>query len=110
MARQRAGLVGADGATHAGASDVSFLANLPGFVVMAAGDEADLVEMVATAAAHDAGPGVADARFAKPLDTDLIGQLARHHRLLITVEQGAMGALVPWFCNIWPTAGVWMAG
>jgi 1-deoxy-D-xylulose-5-phosphate synthase len=153
FAVDRAGLVGADGATHAGAFDVGFLSNLPGFVVMAAGDEAELVDMVATAAAHDEGPiafryprgegvgaemptrgralrigkgrvvreggtvallsfgahlsecliaaevlgaegisvTVADARFAKPLDTDLIGQLARHHRLLITVEQGAMG-------------------
>ena len=56
FAIDRAGLVGADGATHAGAFDVAFLANLPGFVVMAAADEAELVHMVATAAAHDAGP------------------------------------------------------
>lgn len=153
FAIDRAGLVGADGATHAGAFDVAYLANLPGFVVMAAGDEAELVDMVATAAAHDAGPiafryprgegvgaempargrvlqigkgrviregntvallsfgahlsetllaaeqlaamgisaTVADARFAKPLDTDLITQLARHHAALITVEQGAAG-------------------
>ncbi|RVT81931.1 1-deoxy-D-xylulose-5-phosphate synthase [Rhodobacteraceae bacterium CCMM004] len=153
FAIDRAGLVGADGATHAGAFDVAYLANLPGFTVMAAGDEAELVHMVATAAAHDAGPiafryprgegvGVdlpetgapleigrgrvlqegsqvallsfgahlsecrlaaealeargisvtlADARFAKPLDTDLIGQLARHHAALITVEEGARG-------------------
>ncbi len=153
FAVDRAGLVGADGATHAGAFDVGFLSNLPGFVVMAAGDEAELVDMVATAAAHDEGPiafryprgegvgaempvrgrvleigkgrvvregtgvallsfgahlsecllaaealaqlgisvTVADARFAKPLDTDLITQLARHHQAVITVEQGAMG-------------------
>ena len=153
FAIDRAGLVGADGATHAGAFDVGYVANLPGFVVMAAGDEAELVDMVATAAAHDAGPiafryprgegvgaemptrgrvlpigkgrviregntvallsfgahlsetllaaeqltamgisaTVADARFAKPLDTDLITQLARHHAALITVEQGAAG-------------------
>ena len=153
FAIDRAGLVGADGATHAGAFDVSYLANLPGFVVMAAADEAELVHMVATAAAHDAGPisfryprgegvgvqmpergqvlpigkgrvmregtdvallsfgahlaecllaaealaaqgvsvTVADARFAKPLDTGLIDQLARHHRAVITVEQGAAG-------------------
>ena len=153
FAIDRAGLVGADGATHAGAFDVGFLSNLPGFVVMAAGDEAELVDMVATAAAHDGGPiafryprgegvgaeiplrgrvlkigkgrvvregtgvallsfgahlsecllaaeacaqlgislTVADARFAKPLDTDLINQLAQHHQALITVEQGAMG-------------------
>ena len=56
FAVDRAGLVGADGATHAGAFDVAFLANLPGFVVMAAADEAELLHMVATAAAHDAGP------------------------------------------------------
>lgn len=153
FAIDRAGLVGADGATHAGCFDVGYLANLPGFVVMAAGDEAELVHMVATAAAHDEGPisfryprgegvglalpergqvlpigkgrvlregtdvallsfgahlaecllaaedlasqgisvTVADARFAKPLDTALIGQLARHHAALITVEQGSTG-------------------
>ena len=153
FAIDRAGLVGADGPTHAGAFDVSYLANLPGFVVMAAGDEAELVHMVATAAEYDAGPisfryprgegvgvqmpergvalpigkgrvmrqgtdvallsfgahlaecllaaealeaegvsvTVADARFAKPLDTDLINQLVRHHAALITVEQGAAG-------------------
>jgi 1-deoxy-D-xylulose-5-phosphate synthase len=153
FAIDRAGLVGADGATHAGAFDVAYLANLPGFVVMGAGDEAELVHMVATAAAYDEGPiafryprgegvgvempargqvleigrgrvvregtgvallsfgahlseclkaaedlgaagvsvTVADARFAKPLDTDLIAQLARHHEVLITVEQGAAG-------------------
>ncbi|RPE64772.1 1-deoxy-D-xylulose-5-phosphate synthase [Pacificibacter maritimus] len=56
FAIDRAGLVGADGATHAGSFDVAFLANLPGFVVMAAADEAELVHMVATAAAHDDGP------------------------------------------------------
>ena len=56
FAIDRAGLVGADGATHAGAFDIAFLANLPGFVVMAAADEAELVHMVATAAAHDDGP------------------------------------------------------
>ena len=153
FAIDRAGLVGADGATHAGAFDIAFLANLPGFVVMAAADEAELVHMVATAADYDAGPisfryprgegvgvtmpergqilqigkgrvmrqgndvailsfgahlsecllaaealaaegislTVADARFAKPLDTDLIAQLAKHHAALITVEQGATG-------------------
>lgn len=153
FAIDRAGLVGADGATHAGAFDIAFLANLPGFVVMAAADEAELVHMVATAAEYDAGPisfryprgegvgvtmpergqildigkgrvmrsgndvailsfgahlsecllaaehlaaegisvTVADARFAKPLDTDLIAQLAKHHAALITVEQGATG-------------------
>ena len=56
FAIDRAGLVGADGATHAGSYDIAYLANLPGFVVMAAADEAELVHMVATAAAHDTGP------------------------------------------------------
>ncbi len=153
FAIDRAGLVGADGATHAGCFDVGYLSNLPGFVVMAAGDEAELVDMVATAADYDGGPiafryprgegvgaimpergrvmeigrgrvvregttvallsfgahlaeclqaaealalqgvsvTVADARFAKPLDTDLIAQLARHHAAIVTVEQGAVG-------------------
>ncbi|NTT84322.1 1-deoxy-D-xylulose-5-phosphate synthase [Tabrizicola fusiformis] len=153
FAIDRAGLVGADGATHAGSFDVAFLANLPGMVVMAAADEAELVHMVATAAAHDEGPiafryprgegvgvempargvpleigkgrmireggrvallsfgtrlsevlkaaealtarglppTVADARFAKPLDRDLILQLARNHEALITIEEGAIG-------------------
>ncbi|MEO4043575.1 1-deoxy-D-xylulose-5-phosphate synthase [Hoeflea sp. CAU 1731] len=149
----RAGYVGADGATHAGSFDVTYLATLPGFVVMAAADEAELKHMVRTAAAYDEGPcsfryprgegvgvelpergsileigkgrivrqggkiallslgtrladcllaaedldaaglptTVADARFAKPLDTDLIMQLARHHEVLVTVEEGAIG-------------------
>ncbi|MBX5226370.1 1-deoxy-D-xylulose-5-phosphate synthase [Rhizobium sp. NLR9b] len=149
----RAGFVGADGPTHAGSFDTAFLATLPGFVVMAAADEAELKHMVRTAAAYDAGPisfryprgegvgvdmpargeilqigkgrivkegtkvallsfgtrladcllasedleaaglstTVADARFAKPLDRDLIRQLARHHEMLITVEEGSVG-------------------
>lgn len=153
FAIDRAGLVGADGATHAGAFDVAFLANLPGMVVMAAADEAELRHMVATACAHDDGPiafrfprgegtgidmpergtpleigrgrvvaeggrvailsfgtrlsevmaareslsarglvpTVVDARFAKPLDCDLILRLAREHEALITVEEGAIG-------------------
>ncbi len=153
FAIDRAGLVGADGATHAGAFDVGFLANLPGMVVMAAADEAELVHMVATAAAHDDGPiafrfprgegtgvempergtpleigkgrmiaegacvailsfgtrlsevmaarealmargitpTVADARFAKPLDRELILKLATSHEALITIEEGAVG-------------------
>ncbi|WP_136683207.1 1-deoxy-D-xylulose-5-phosphate synthase [Falsirhodobacter xinxiangensis] len=153
FAIDRAGLVGADGATHAGSFDIAFLANLPDFVVMAAADEAELVHMVATAAAHDSGPiafrfprgegvgvempargipleigkgrvirtgsrvallsfgtrlaevskaaealaargispTVADARFAKPLDRDLILNLARNHEALITIEEGAVG-------------------
>jgi 1-deoxy-D-xylulose-5-phosphate synthase len=153
FAIDRAGLVGADGATHAGAFDIAYLANLPGFVVMAAADEAELVRMVATAAAHDDGPiafrfprgegvgvempanpevleigkgrmiregskvailsfgtrlqeveaacealaakgitpTIADARFAKPLDRDMILKLAEEHDGLITVEEGAVG-------------------
>ncbi|MEO0937441.1 MAG: 1-deoxy-D-xylulose-5-phosphate synthase [Pseudomonadota bacterium] len=154
FALDRAGLVGADGATHAGAFDIGYLAALPGMVVMAASDEAELVHMVATATAHDAGPiafryprgagrgvempewgavleigkgrivsggsgdvallalgeplatceaaaevlaadglrvTVADARFAKPLDMDLIASLLASHSALITVEHGAMG-------------------
>ncbi|GAB1581277.1 1-deoxy-D-xylulose-5-phosphate synthase [Phyllobacterium phragmitis] len=149
----RAGLVGADGATHAGSFDTGFLAALPGFVVMAASDEAELRHMVRTAAEYDEGPisfryprgegvgvempergqvleigkgrivkegakvallsfgtrlqeclyaaeeldaaglstTVADARFAKPLDEDLIRRLAREHEVLITVEEGAVG-------------------
>ena len=149
----RAGYVGADGPTHAGSFDTTFLATLPNFVVMAAADEAELKHMVRTAAAYDGGPisfryprgegigvdlpergeilqigkgrivkqgskvallsfgtrladsllaaedldaaglstTVADARFAKPLDHDLIRQLARHHEILITVEEGAVG-------------------
>ena len=153
FAIDRAGLVGADGATHAGSFDVAYLANLPGFTVMAAGDEAELMHMVATAADYDDGPisfrfprgngtgvtlpergeileigkgrivaegtdvailsfgahlfeveqaamllaksgvsaTIADARFAKPLDTDLILQLAQNHEVLVTVEQGSVG-------------------
>ena len=153
FAIDRAGLVGADGATHAGSYDVAYLANLPGFVVMAAADEAELARMVATATAHDDGPiafrfprgegtgcelpenpepleigkgriiqdgkrvailsfgtrlsevqkaaenlaakgitpTIADARFAKPLDQDLILKLAADHDALITIEEGAIG-------------------
>ncbi len=153
FAIDRAGLVGADGPTHAGAFDVTYLSTLPGFVVMAAADEAELVSMVATAAAIDDRPSafryprgegigvelpkrpkpleigkgrimregsaiallslggrlqeclkaadqltayglsasVADARFAKPLDEDLVRQLARHHEVLITIEEGSIG-------------------
>jgi 1-deoxy-D-xylulose-5-phosphate synthase len=153
FAIDRAGLVGADGATHAGSFDISFMSNLPGMVVMAAADEAELVHMVATAAAHDDGPiafryprgegegvdmpeepqvleigkgrmiqtgkrvallsfgtrlgevrkaaealsakgitpTIADARFAKPLDRNMILQLATDHEALITIEEGAVG-------------------
>lgn len=149
----RAGLVGADGPTHAGSFDTAYLACLPGFVVMAAGDEAELRNMVATAAAYDEGPisfryprgegvgidlpqrgqvleigkgrviregtkvallsfgsrlrecllaadeldaaglstTVADARFAKPLDEDLVMRLAREHEVLVLVEEGSVG-------------------
>ncbi len=149
----RAGLVGADGATHAGSFDIAYLGCLPGMVLMAAGDEAELVHMVATAAAFDEGPiafryprgegmgvdmpefgvpleigrgrivkegtriallsfgtrlgeclkaaeelgtlglstTVADARFAKPLDMDLITRLVRQHEVLITIEEGSVG-------------------
>ncbi len=153
FAIDRAGLVGADGPTHAGSFDVGYLGALPGFVVMAASDELELARMVATAAAIDDGPSafryprgegvgleipelaeplevgrgrivregsvvailsfgarlqeclkaadqlaarglsatVADARFAKPLDEDLLFRLARNHEALITVEEGAVG-------------------
>jgi 1-deoxy-D-xylulose-5-phosphate synthase len=153
FAMDRAGLVGADGPTHAGAFDVAYLGCLPGFVLMAAADEAELVHMVATAAAIDDRPSalryprgegmgvpmptegtpleigkgrvmregtkvalfsfgarlaeclnaadelaalglsttVADARFAKPLDIDLLLRLAREHELLLTIEEGAIG-------------------
>src|SRR5581483_8111850 len=153
FAIDRAGLVGADGATHAGSYDVAFLGCLPGFVVMAAVDEAGLLHMVPTAAAIDDRPSsfryprgegmgvpmpaegkpleigkgrvlreggkvallsfgarlaeclkaadelagyglsatVADARFAKPLDVDLVLRLAREHEVLVTIEEGAVG-------------------
>jgi 1-deoxy-D-xylulose-5-phosphate synthase len=153
FAMDRAGLVGADGPTHAGSFDIAYLGCLPGFVLMAAGDEADLVHMVATQVAINDRPSalryprgegmgvvmpdegkpleigkgrvlregtkvalfsygtrlkecltaaedlasfglsttVADARFAKPLDVDLLLRLAREHEVLITVEEGAVG-------------------
>jgi len=153
FALDRAGLVGADGPTHAGAFDVAYLGCLPNFVLMAAGDEAELVHMVATAAAIDDRPSavryprgeglgvpmpdegkpleigkgrivqeghkvallsyggrlgeclaaakelkalglsatVADARFAKPLDVELLTRLVRDHEVLVTVEEGAIG-------------------
>ena len=153
FAIDRAGLVGADGATHAGTFDVGYLGALPNMMIMAAADEAELAAMIATATAYDDGPSafryprgeatgiaipdmasplaigkgrilregskvailslgtrlgdalkaadmlaarglsttVADARFAKPLDKDLVLQLARHHECLITVEEGAVG-------------------
>ncbi len=153
FAIDRAGLVGADGPTHAGSFDVAYLATLPGFVVMAAADEVELINMVATARLIDDRPSafryprgegtglvrpklgtpleigkgrilregssvailnfgarlseclkaadklsayglsatVADARFAKPLDTDLVRRLAQNHEVLLTVEEGSIG-------------------
>ena len=153
FALDRAGLVGADGPTHAGSFDIGYLGQLPGFVLMAPSDEAELAHMVSTAVAIDDRPSafryprgdgvgvtipelaepleigrgrivregntvailslgtrladslkaaemlaaqgfsttVADARFAKPLDVDLILRLAREHEVLITVEEGAAG-------------------
>jgi 1-deoxy-D-xylulose-5-phosphate synthase len=172
FAIDRAGLVGADGATHAGSFDVAYLANLPGFVVMAAADEAELMHMVATAAAHNDGPiafryprgegmgvdlprkgtpleigkgrmirqgarvailsfgtrlgevlkaaeslaakglmpTIADARFAKPLDRELILQLARDHEALITVEEGAIGGFGSHVAQLLADEGVFDRG
>ncbi|MFO1104975.1 MAG: 1-deoxy-D-xylulose-5-phosphate synthase [Amaricoccus sp.] len=172
FAIDRAGLVGADGPTHAGAFDIAFLANLPDFVVMAAADEAELVHMVATAAALDdrpsafrfprgegvgvelpergvplalgvgrvvqegsgvallsfgarlgeclkaaealAGrgirPTVADARFAKPLDRDLILRLAAGHEALITIEEGAIGGFGSQVAQLLAEEGVFDRG
>ncbi len=172
FAIDRAGLVGADGATHAGAFDVAFLANLPGFIVMAAADESELVHMVATAAAIDdrpsafrfprgegvgvempergipleigrgrivaeggrvailsfgtrlaevlkarealaqrgLAPTVADARFAKPLDRDLILRLAREHEALICVEEGAVGGFGSHVAQLLAEEGVFDRG
>ena len=172
FAIDRAGLVGADGATHAGAFDVAFMANLPGMVVMAAADEAELVHMVATAAAHNDGPiafryprgdgvgvempsrgvpleigkgrmirqgarvailsfgthlaevvqaaelqaarglppTVADARFAKPLDRDLILDLARTHEALITIEEGSIGGFGSHVAHLLAEEGVFDTG
>ncbi|RKQ70850.1 1-deoxy-D-xylulose-5-phosphate synthase [Litorimonas taeanensis] len=153
FAMDRAGLVGADGPTHAGAFDIAYLGCLPNFTLMAAADEADLARMVATAVIHDSGPigfryargeatgieipenpepleigkgrimkqgsrvailsygtrlgeamkaaeqldvlglsaTVADARFAKPLDKDLVRRLADEHEVFITIEEGSVG-------------------
>jgi 1-deoxy-D-xylulose-5-phosphate synthase len=172
FAIDRAGLVGADGATHAGAFDVAFMANLPGMVVMAAADEAELVHMVATAAAHNDGPiafryprgdgvgvelpsrgvpleigkgrmirqgarvailsfgthlaevvqaaellalrglspTIADARFAKPLDRDLILDLARTHEALITIEEGSIGGFGSHVAHLLAEEGVFDTG
>ncbi|BDW87192.1 1-deoxy-D-xylulose-5-phosphate synthase [Roseicyclus marinus] len=172
FAIDRAGLVGADGATHAGSYDVAFLANLPDFVVMAAADEAELRHMVVTAlsigdrpsafrfprgegvgvdlpergevleigrgrliaegnrvailnfgarlkevreaaealAQKGITPTIADARFAKPLDRDLILQLARHHEALITLEEGAVGGFGSHVAHLLAEEGVFDTG
>ncbi|KAB0680285.1 1-deoxy-D-xylulose-5-phosphate synthase [Aureimonas leprariae] len=168
FAIDRAGFVGADGPTHAGSFDTGYLASLPGMVVMAAADEAELKHMVRTAASYDDGPisfryprgngvgvdmpergevleigrgrvvregskvailsfgtrladalaaaeeletfglstTVADARFAKPLDTDLIKRLARQHEVLITVEEGASGGFAAQVLQFLATSGL----
>ncbi|WP_119458919.1 1-deoxy-D-xylulose-5-phosphate synthase [Rhodospirillaceae bacterium SYSU D60014] len=168
FAIDRAGLVGADGATHAGAYDIAYLGCLPGFVLMAAADEAELVHMVATAAAIDNRPSafryprgegggvdlptegvpleigkgrilqegttvallsygtrlqeclkaaedlatrglsttVADARFCKPLDEDLVRRLAIEHDVLITVEEGSIGGFGSHVLQFLATAGL----
>lgn len=172
FAIDRAGLVGADGATHAGAFDIGFMANLPGMVVMAAADEAELVHMVATATAYSEGPiafryprgegvgvdlpergevleigkgrivregsqvailsfgtrlsevetaaealaargitpTVADARFAKPLDRDLILKLAAEHPALITIEEGSIGGFGSHVADLLANEGVFDEG
>jgi 1-deoxy-D-xylulose-5-phosphate synthase len=168
FAIDRAGLVGADGPTHAGSFDVTYLGCLPGFVVMAAADEAELVHMVATQVAIDDRPSalryprgegrgvpmpaagvpleigrgrilregdkiallsfgtrlgeclkaaeelagyglpttVADARFAKPLDTDLVLRLAREHEVLITIEEGSIGGFGSYVAQTLAETGV----
>jgi 1-deoxy-D-xylulose-5-phosphate synthase len=172
FAMDRAGLVGADGATHAGAYDITYLGCLPDFVIMAAADEAELVHMVATQVAIDDRPSalryprgegtgvalpargtalpigkgrilregtkvallsfgtrlaeaakaadelgarglsatVADARFAKPLDRDLVLRLAREHEVLITLEEGAIGGFAAQVMQLLATEGVLDSG
>ena len=172
FAIDRAGLVGADGPTHAGSFDITYLATLPGFVVMAAADEAELVHMVHTAAKIDDCPSafryprgegagvplpetpkeleigkgrivregtaiailslgarlqealsaadelqtrglsttVADARFAKPLDEDLIRRLARDHEVVITIEEGSIGGFGAHVMQFLATTGFLDAG
>ncbi len=172
FAMDRAGLVGADGCTHAGSFDIGYMGALPGMVLMAAADEADLAAMIATAceiddrpsafryprgdgvgveipelsapleigkgrivregttvallsfgtrlqeslkaadilAAHGVSATVADARFAKPLDHDLITRLAREHEALITIEEGAMGGFGAFVLQFLAGAGALDAG
>jgi 1-deoxy-D-xylulose-5-phosphate synthase len=168
FAIDRAGLVGADGATHAGSFDLAYLGCLPGMVIMAAADEAELVHMVATAASIDDAPSalryprgngvgvqmpdqgvplpigrgrilkegnkvailslgarlqealkaadelnayglsttVADARFAKPLDEELVLRLAAEHEVLITIEEGSIGGFGSHVLQLLATKGV----
>jgi 1-deoxy-D-xylulose-5-phosphate synthase len=168
FALDRAGLVGADGATHAGSFDVAYLGCLPNMVLMAAADEAELMHMVATAAAIDDRPSalryprgegvglelpsrgsvleigrgrvlregtsvallsygtrlaecrqaaaelaalglsttLADARFAKPLDEDLVARLAREHEVLITIEEGSVGGFGSFVLHFLATRGL----
>ena len=172
FAIDRAGLVGADGPTHAGSFDVAYLGCLPGFVIMAAADEAELVHMVATAASIDDQPSalryprgdgtgvalpeegiplaigkgriiregtsvallslgtrlseclkaadalsarglsttVADARFAKPLDEDLVLRLAREHEVLVTIEEGSIGGFGSYVLQVLSDHGALDAG
>ena len=172
FAMDRAGLIGADGPTHAGAFDITYLSTLPGFVVMAAADEVELMHMVATAATIDDRPSalryprgegiglelpergtpleigkgrvvregtsvallsfgarlqeclkaaddlaarglsttVADARFAKPLDEDLIRRLANEHEVLVTIEEGSIGGFGSHVLHFLATAGLLDAG
>jgi 1-deoxy-D-xylulose-5-phosphate synthase len=172
FAMDRAGLVGADGPTHAGSFDITYLATLPGFVVMAAADEVELMHMVATAAQIDDRPSafryprgeglglerpkagtpleigkgrilregatiallslgtrlteclaaaerlsayglsstVADARFAKPLDHDLIKRLAREHEVMVTIEEGAVGGFAAHVMQYLASEGIFDQG
>ncbi len=172
FAIDRAGMVGADGVTHQGSYDVTYLASLPGFVLMAPADEAELVHMVATAVGIDDRPSalryprgegvgvempergqpleigkgrvvregskvavlsygtrlhealkaadelgarglsttVADARFAKPLDQDLIRRLAAEHEVLITVEENAIGGFAAHVMQFLADAGMFDTG
>ena len=172
FAMDRAGLVGNDGATHAGAYDIAFLGTLPGFVIMAASDEAELMHMVATQAVIDDRPSalryprgegvgvtlpemglpltigkgrivregnavailnfgarmpeclkaadqlaafglsttVADARFCKPLDEDLVRRLVREHEVVITIEEGAVGGFAAHVLQFLAKAGLLDAG
>jgi 1-deoxy-D-xylulose-5-phosphate synthase len=172
FAIDRAGLVGADGATHAGAFDIAYLACLPNMVVMAAADEAELMHMTATCVAHDSGPiamryprgdgvgvelpergipleigrgrvlrqgsriailslgarlaealkaaedlaarglptTVADARFATPLDRELVLRLAQEHELLITIEEGSIGGFGSHVLGVLAESGVLDSG